>query len=161
MNIFFRVLLLMREQHALINHERNDEHMSRRISTYTFDEFVHEFRARRNDNDDVLHTCTNEHHARDVATMRRDAFNNDKSQRTNLCVWCRYCEMTYNNAYTRALTACNEYASSHDIDIRITSRARINDIDDVTMRDTLHTLFDDTMRDVRSRRYARRNNDVA
>ena len=135
--------------------------MTRKISSFTFDEFTHEFRARRNDNDDTLHTCTNEHHMRDVATLRRDAFNNDKSQRSNKCVWCRYCEMTYNTSYAHALRACDDYARTHDIDVRITSRARINDVNDVAHRDVMHVLFDDTMRDVRSRRYARRNNDVA
>jgi hypothetical protein len=69
--------------------------------------------------------------------------------------------MTYNAHYNYALTRCDEIAHEHNVDIRITSRARINDVDDVALRDAMHNAFDDEMRVVRSRRYARRNNDVA
>ena len=134
--------------------------MTRKISSFTFDEFTNEFRARRNDNDDALHTCTHEMHDRDVATLRRDAFNNDKSQRSGKCVWCRYCERVWNAHMRDALIACDAHARANDCDVRITLRRHINDVDNVTLRDELHDMYDAHMRDMRSRRYARRNNDV-
>ncbi len=122
-------------------------------------DFVKQYRATQRDiKNNNAKRCTFDACAShdDNVLLTHDAFHVDNAQRDALCVWCRACERTYDNARIIALRACNDACDTHTIRVR----RDINAINDATTRDTLHAIYDEHMTNVRSRRHVRRNNET-
>lgn len=127
---------------------RNYNHTTRDIRAMSFDAFCDAFAC-----DARTHNarCTYDAH-HDDRMLHVNAFHVDRAQshRNNTSTWCRMCQFAYDVARTNALRACDD-ASSYVIRTLRDINA-IND-DDEHMR--IRAMYDNAMRDARSRRYSR------
>jgi len=145
----------MYDCHMSINDEmtcemsrRNYKYTTREIREMTFDAFCDAFAC-----DARAHNamCTYDAHD-DARALHVNAFHVDRAQshRNNTSTWCRMCQFAYDNARTRALRACDDATT-----YTITTLRDINAIDNDDEHTRVRAMYDDMMRDARSRRYSR------
>ena len=127
---------------------RNYNYTTREIRAMSFDEFTNAYACESRTHNA---RCTYDaHHDERALHVRAFHVDNAQSHRNNTSTWCRMCQYAYDVARTNALRACNDEST-----YTINTLRDINAIDDDDEHTRIRAMYDNAMRDSRSRRYSR------